>query len=152
MEIGPGADLVGVNLEGRNLEWIDLEGANLQRANLRNAILYYANLLNADLRGADLRGANCRKALMVGVQLDQALLDGADFRGAVYTWQGNEVGFGSRGSTSDANSLSSGADFKKIEVTPRKVVRLTWRMTFTKLSILLVFRVRRWFGLGRRQF
>ncbi len=84
----PGVDLSGkrlkeVDLERANLQGANLEGANLSGANLKGANLSGANLKNADLSDADLYRANFSGADLTGADLTEALVDSADFTGAV---------------------------------------------------------------------
>ncbi len=83
-----GVDLAGRNLKGADLERADLQGADLRRVNLKEANLKGANLRGADLRDADLREADLYKADLSGADLagarfEEALIDSADFTGAV---------------------------------------------------------------------
>lgn len=63
--VGPHADLVGVDLSGRDLRAVDLRGATLIAADLRCSDLRRADLLGADLRDALLAGADLRDALFL---------------------------------------------------------------------------------------
>lgn len=82
------AKLAGANLRGANLSEAFLEGANLQDANLKSTVVQKpypetrelkeykvrTNLSNACLKKADLRG----------VDLREAIIDGANFEGAIF--------------------------------------------------------------------
>ncbi|GAA1765244.1 pentapeptide repeat-containing protein [Pseudarthrobacter sulfonivorans] len=61
--LGPGADLMGVNLRGRRLCGADLRGAYLIAADLRDSDFSGADLLGADLRDARLGGADLSASL-----------------------------------------------------------------------------------------
>jgi len=106
-----GVSLEGMDLRGFSFRGSRLRDARLARADLRGADLAGANLTNADLRGADLRGAildgvdldgaDLREADLRGTAVRcasaacttfrtpgggaEALLEGADFRGADVT-------------------------------------------------------------------
>jgi hypothetical protein len=63
--LGPGADLMGINLRGRRLCGADLRGAYLIAADLRGSDLSGVDLLGADLRDARLEGADLSAALFL---------------------------------------------------------------------------------------
>ena len=88
IDLAPGADLHGANLQGAQLYLAALADTNLTGANLRGADLVDADLTNATLAGADLRDAD----------LTVARFAGADLTGATL---GGDNGFGAR--LSDAN-------------------------------------------------
>jgi len=68
------AILIDANLESANLQKAILKSAKFTRAKLTNAILK-----DADLTGADLIGANLNE-----VDLSTSIIDGADFRDAIF--------------------------------------------------------------------
>lgn len=72
-----GLDLSGADLEGAGLVGADLRGTDLRGANLRGADLTAARLAGADLRGAELGGANLDQADLAGALLDGARVEGA---------------------------------------------------------------------------
>jgi uncharacterized protein YjbI with pentapeptide repeats len=96
----PGAQLQGANLEKAQLQWARLAGAQLQRARLGRAQLQHADLRTAQLGGAtlqeaqlqhallldarlqhaDLTDARLRRAKLIGVWLEEAVLDRADLQ------------------------------------------------------------------------
>lgn len=83
-----GATLEHADLRDSNLNSVNLIDANLRGVDLRNANLATANLEGAKLREANLRGADLSEARFNGavldhVVLDQANLEGAQFKGAM---------------------------------------------------------------------
>ena len=95
-----GLDLSGVQLQGANLQNADLRMANLRGADLRGAKLTGANLTKADLRQAffaplplgpdrstptNMASARLRYVMGQVCDLSEAVLDGADLRGADFT-------------------------------------------------------------------
>lgn len=88
IDLAPGADLQGADLQAAQLFLADLASADLTSSNLRGADLVDADLTNAALVGADLRDAD----------LTVARFAGADLTGATL---GGDNGFGAR--LSDAN-------------------------------------------------
>lgn len=90
-----GVSLAGASLVGANLNYTDLRGARLPGAKLgvpenseqSAATLVGAYMPNVDLEDADLRGVDLSGAHLYGdaheVNLDGALLDGADLTGAI---------------------------------------------------------------------
>ena len=75
--------LRGATLHGANLTGARLEKADLARANLAEANLTGARLLKTDLRGIDFAGSTWRRAALINVDLDPALEDAPELRGAV---------------------------------------------------------------------
>jgi tetratricopeptide (TPR) repeat protein len=71
-----GANLAGANLSRANLTGADLSGVNLSGASLYGANLTGANLIGANLNGVDLRDAYLHNAILIGVSLDTAYLQG----------------------------------------------------------------------------
>lgn len=95
-----GLDLSGAHLQGANLQDADLRAANLRGADLRGAKLIGANLTKADLREAvlsalplgperrtltSLVSARLRYVMAQSSDFSEAVLDGADLRGADFT-------------------------------------------------------------------
>ncbi|MEZ5247219.1 MAG: pentapeptide repeat-containing protein [Acidimicrobiales bacterium] len=100
--LGPGASLVGVDLDGHVLIGVDLTeadltnavlsntvivdavliGVDLRGALLDNAVLIRPDLTNATLRGASLRSSFFSSAVLQGADLSTAALSGAAFPGA----------------------------------------------------------------------
>ena len=70
------ANLVGANLSQANLTGADLRGANLTGASLHGANLTGANLTGVNLTGTDLRNAYLANAVLGGVDLDSARIQG----------------------------------------------------------------------------
>jgi len=64
-KLGPGADLMGLDLRQADLRGRNLHGACLIAADLRGAALADTDLLCADLRDTDLRGADLRRSLFL---------------------------------------------------------------------------------------
>lgn len=102
VDVGPGADLSGLDLQhadfrnldlrdtnfaGSILDYANLEAALMRRANFRGAKMRFANmratiLADADFRDADFRGADLRHAVMRKARMDNAVVDRADLRDA----------------------------------------------------------------------
>ncbi len=99
IEVRPGTNLSGINLEGAVMHNVGLAGTNLKLANLAGVNFEKSDLSMADLRGADMAGANlkyaslkfakmagtdisgadCSHAEMYGVQMNKdTILDGAE--------------------------------------------------------------------------
>ncbi|MCR9096879.1 MAG: pentapeptide repeat-containing protein [bacterium] len=95
IDLAPGADLHGVDLQGAQLYLAALGGANLTGSILRGADLVDADLTHAALAGADLRDADLTVARFAGADLTGATLGGdngfgahlsdADLTGVVWT-------------------------------------------------------------------
>jgi uncharacterized protein YjbI with pentapeptide repeats len=98
--IGPGANLVGIDLSFRviigvnlmganlrrvNLEESNLEGANLEGANLKIVNLYKANLTDANLNESSLKQSNLSEAILIRATLIDADLQNVDLRRADLT-------------------------------------------------------------------
>jgi hypothetical protein len=96
-EIGPKANLIGVDLTGADLTGANLSDANLvgaklivadlpsadmSNANLSWANLFEANLIKADLSNANLTGATLTRANLSNANLSDANLAGASLAGA----------------------------------------------------------------------
>jgi uncharacterized protein YjbI with pentapeptide repeats len=73
--IGPGANLKGLDLRRVKLRGVNLEGAILEKANLRGVILIGSNLRGANLEGADLTGADLRVTNLREANLREAILE-----------------------------------------------------------------------------
>lgn len=110
LKVPPGCDLSGISLQGCNFHEVDfgevilvgadLSGVTYSYANFRNANLRSANISAAtfwektDLSGADLSFANLRKltvedvifqgAILIGTDLSESYIKGADFRAASF--------------------------------------------------------------------
>lgn len=83
-----GADLRGANLNVANLRGANLQGANLTGAILNSADLTRANLTNANLSGASLVMTRLDRAILVSVNLLDAVLGGRDRLARVESFQG----------------------------------------------------------------
>ncbi|MGB5898513.1 MAG: pentapeptide repeat-containing protein [Geitlerinemataceae cyanobacterium] len=97
-----GVNLSEVDLSCANFSYANLKGANLTNAiqgfnettlssdrtriDLKNADLSYADLSYADLSYADLSNANLRDAILVGTNLNNAVLDGAKVEGTLLAY------------------------------------------------------------------
>ena len=68
------------DLRGINLSSTSLEGAIFKKMNLSGAKFRNADLNDADFREANLSGADFRGSTMRGVLLDNAKVEGANFR------------------------------------------------------------------------
>lgn len=80
------AVLKGANLSGANLSHACLERADLSHCVLDNAIMFGIRMVCANLEGSSLRGVNCEdpfegKTTMEGVNLKGANLDGSQLTG-----------------------------------------------------------------------
>ena len=78
-----GADLSGANLQKAIMVGCNLSHALLMKATLRFADLSGANMMHADLTGADLMRAKCRETDLREAVLAEANLSSAFFRGAL---------------------------------------------------------------------
>lgn len=66
--IGPGANLVNVDLSGRDLSGLDLSGSNLSGADLSGSNLSDTDLSDANLTGANLSGAIIDRSLLENLE------------------------------------------------------------------------------------
>lgn len=73
------------DLEGKDFSHQDLTGAVFAAANLRHASFEESNLTNSIMTEAILLGANLRGANLTGALIDRATLDFADLRNAIFT-------------------------------------------------------------------
>ena len=77
------ADLYKADLEGAKLEWAHLSHAELIKANLPKANLFRANLFRAKLEGAKLEGAKLIGAHSIQANLSYAILINVDLTDAI---------------------------------------------------------------------
>lgn len=78
IEVRPGTNLSGINLEGAVMHNASLAGVNLKLANLAGADLSGADLYMTDLRGADMAGANLKYASLKFAKMAETDISGAD--------------------------------------------------------------------------
>jgi len=76
--VGPGSDLLGVDLSHRDLRGLELRGSLLIGADLSGSDLSWTDVLGVDLRDADLRGTRLDRAIyLTQVQVNAARGDAA---------------------------------------------------------------------------